>query len=493
MTSQLVHQDQDQWRAYAEIAALERNNVHTPLTAGCIGAGLGFAFGGPFVGGAILAWTLWKVWQGYRADLALEPFLEQGRYDKVLPPDERKIWARQQLESRQAAPAIDTTAVEYNPFSAEDLNPEATPSLEQEPLTQEDWETEVGTQLEPEPEPEPIAAQPVPELQALPNAPQCSAHWNEKQKYLWAKIQSDCPELCYAIFGKVLVVSGPQQTGKSSLASAIAFIRKILLGESTIAVTPHVDGAKIFQGRIVGHGGNFDQIQVWYDRLTSDFSMDSDRQTLVVDELTQYANGHEKLGQAIVRTAISESDKHGYSPVLINHARTVSAGFAGIKGMKALIESSAVQVTRQYQLSDHGAMQRSPTITISLPGKLPTTFMLPKWCYTPILKKHFSEFCVQQASPSRDTFEPQTPTQPQQSTDQFDPSLLSDNLDDERNQYERQLVKRLQRIKQVHPKWSKAQCCAHLTGSTSTANKGNRRLAKLWDGKPQQTNSEGKI
>lgn len=220
-------------------------------------------------------------------------------------------------------------------------------------------------------------------------APPISQQWNERQWQLWTRLIQDCPDLRFALFSKVLVISGPQQTGKSSLASAIAYLRAVLLNQPIIAVTPHIDGSKIFAGDVIGSGEDFEAIQNWYTDLKENFSMDAQRRSLVIDELTQYAGDHEDLGKAIVRSAISESDKHGYAPILINHAKTVSAGFAGIKGCRELIDSSATQITRQYTETDYGAMERSPAIELSRPGQKAIEITLPKWLYMPLLAKHF--------------------------------------------------------------------------------------------------------
>lgn len=217
-------------------------------------------------------------------------------------------------------------------------------------------------------------------------APPCSKKWTDAQWKLWKRIGSECPGIRSAIFAKVLVVSGPQQTGKSSLASAIAYCRLALLSVPVIAVTPHVDGKKIFGGLVVGAGQNFDEIELWYQGMVDGFSMNADRRTIVIDEITQYTGDHEKLGQNIIRTALSESDKHGYSPILINHAATVSAGFAGIKGVRELIDTSAAKIVRRYAKTAYGAQTRSPNITVALPGEDAIEVSVPEWFYLPKLQ-----------------------------------------------------------------------------------------------------------
>ena len=221
------------------------------------------------------------------------------------------------------------------------------------------------------------------------DVPPCSTTWNDELWELWERIGEECPGIRPAIFAKVLIISGPQQTGKSSLASAIAYCRSVLLNTPTIAVTPHVDGRKIFGGLVVGAGQKFGEIEAWYEGMVEGFSMDADRRTIIIDEITQYAGDHEKLGQAIIRTALTESDKHGYSPILINHAQTVSAGFAGIKGVSTLIESSAAKIVRQYQRAGYGAQLRSPKITLALPGEEPIDVIIPDWMHLPKLEQSY--------------------------------------------------------------------------------------------------------
>ncbi len=219
--------------------------------------------------------------------------------------------------------------------------------------------------------------------------PPWAKDWNSTQKELWDRLIKDCPQMTLPIFSKLVVVSGPQQTGKSSLASAIAYCRFILRGDPTIAVTPHVDGKKMFSGLLVGAGGDFEEIQAWYEDLVSKFEMGGDRRTILIDELSQYTGDWEKLGQNIVRTALTESDKHGYSPILINHAQTVSAGFSGIPGVKALIDSSAIRILRQYHLTDWGEQTRSNTITMELPDGKKLSSTVPDWFHLPTLQKMF--------------------------------------------------------------------------------------------------------
>lgn len=230
-----------------------------------------------------------------------------------------------------------------------------------------------------------VAAVPVGKIAAPP----ISAQWNGQQWQLWERMVKDCPDLRFTLMAKLVVVSGPQQTGKSSLGSAIAYLRAYLLGWPTIAITPHVDGATIFDGEVIGSGQNFAQIQQFYTDMKENFSMGGDRRSLVVDELTQYTDEHEKLGQSIVRTALSETDKHGFAPILINHAQTVSAGFAGIKGVAKLIENSAVQLTRQYEETEWGEQTRSSEVKLSRLGKPEVSFIIPDWLHLPALQKQY--------------------------------------------------------------------------------------------------------
>lgn len=245
-------------------------------------------------------------------------------------------------------------------------------------------------------------------------APPISAQWNPQQWALWNRLVQDCPELRYALMCKLLVVSGPQQTGKSSLASAIAYLRRYLIGWETIAVTPHIDGEKIFAGDVIGVGQNFEQIQEFYTDLKEDFTMGGNRRSLVVDELTQYSDGHEKLGQSIVRTALSESDKHGWNPILINHATTVSAGFADIRGVSKLIENSAVQLVRQYEETAWGEQVRSSEVKLTRPGKPEVALTIPDWLYLATLKAEYPVVPVEDAPQVAAVTAP-PPTPPQQS------------------------------------------------------------------------------
>lgn len=219
--------------------------------------------------------------------------------------------------------------------------------------------------------------------------PPISASWTGQQWQLWQRLMRDCPDLRFPLMAKLVVVSGPQQTGKSSLASAIAYLRSYLLDWPTLAVTPHPDGQTLFEGLVVGAGRNFGAIEAFYINLVENFSMGEKRRSLIVDELTQYAGDWEELGQALVRTALSESDKHGFAPILINHAKTVSAGFAGIKGVRELIDSSALQLTRQYGETGWGEMCRSPQVRMNRPGQAETILPIPDWLHLPNLQRQF--------------------------------------------------------------------------------------------------------
>jgi len=241
-------------------------------------------------------------------------------------------------------------------------------------------------------------------------APPVSKDWTPQQWALWNRFTQDCPDLRYALMCKLLVVSGPQQTGKSSLASAIAYLRSYLLQRPTIAVTPHIDGAKIFDGEVIGAGGDFEAIQQFYTDLKENFQMGGDRRSLVVDELTQYTGDWEKLGQSIVRTALSESDKHGWSPVLINHASTVSAGFADIKGVAKLIENSAVQIIRQYDETPWGEQTRSAEVRLLRPGKPEVVVTIPDWLHLPILQQEYPMEAIAPSAPTGATTPATVPT-----------------------------------------------------------------------------------
>lgn len=250
--------------------------------------------------------------------------------------------------------------------------------------------------------------------------PPIADHWTELQWQLWQRLVADCPDLRFVLMGKLVVVSGPQQCGKSSLASAIAYVRSYLLGWPTIAVTPHRDGQKLFAGVVVGAGGDFDAIQAFYSDLVENLRLGGDRQSLVIDELTKYTNGHEELGQAIVRTALSESDKHGIAPILINHARTVSAGFSGVKGMRDLIDNSAIQLTRQYGETPWGEQTRSAEVKMARPGQPEMILTIPDWLYLPILQQHYSLAPTNEArEPSSISAVPAPPLQPQEEPNPF--------------------------------------------------------------------------
>jgi len=242
--------------------------------------------------------------------------------------------------------------------------------------------------------------------------PPVSENWSELQWQLWRRLVADCPDLRFVLMGKLVVVSGPQQCGKSSLASAIAYLRSYLLGWPTIAVTPHRDGQKIFAGVVVGAGGDFDAIQVFYSDLVENLRMGGDRQSLVIDELTQYNNGQEELGQSLVRTALSESDKHGLAPILINHARTLSAGFSGIKGMKDLIDSSAIQLTRQYGETPWGEQTRSAEVRMLRPGHSETTLTIPDWFHLPTLQQQYPLEAIASVEEPPQAASVSTPPQP---------------------------------------------------------------------------------
>lgn len=220
-------------------------------------------------------------------------------------------------------------------------------------------------------------------------APPIARDWNEQQWRLWNAIARDCPELRYPLQSKLVVISGPQQTGKSSLAAAIAYCRSFLFGWPATAITPHPDGLKIFDGQVIGHGRNFSAIEAFYEAMVEGFSMGGDRRSLIIDELTQYQGDHAELGKALVRTALSESDKHGYAPILLNHAKTLSAGFAGIKGMRELIDNSALQLTRQYQETEWGEMVRSPVVEMVRPGQEAIAIRIPDWLYLPHLRGRY--------------------------------------------------------------------------------------------------------
>ena len=340
---------------YKKIAARRCAQQGSFIVEGCIAlvtGTAGFAIVGTALGavaGAALpvSWICYKVWDGLEG---LQD-VESGDWIDRLPEREKQRYLADKAEERKALPATKDTNTEA---IALDGNTEA---------------------------PQPIDPRKV--------APPISQQWTEKQWQLWNRIIQDCPDLRFALFSKVLVISGPQQTGKSSLASAIAYLRAVLLNQPCTAVSPHIDGDRIFAGDVIGSGGNFEGIEAWYTELVENFEMDSQRRSLVVDELTQYQGDYEKLGQSIVRTALSESDKHGYSPILINHAKTVSAGFGNIKGCRELIDSSATKITRSYAETDYGAMERSPVIELERPGKKSIEVALPKWLFTPTLAKHF--------------------------------------------------------------------------------------------------------
>lgn len=342
--------EQDTDTFYRKIAArdcAEKGSFTIEGAIALLGAYVGLAIVGSPIGiifGAALpvSWIAWKLWEGYEGLKAIET----GDWIDRLPEREKQRYLKDKAAETKALPAgQDTTA------------PGAS----------------MGGVLE-----------------GGIIAPPMAKDWKPQQRDLWNRIVKDCPEIRYLIFANLIVISGPQQSGKSSLASAIAYTRSILTGKPTQAITPHIDGATVFKGaEVIGHGGNFEAIDTWYKALKDGLTMGGDRVTLIVDELTQYQDDYEKLGQAIVKTAISESTKHGLDPILINHATTVSAGFANIKGVRGLIDTSAVQVTRQYQEAEWGETQRSPIVAIARPGKEPIEVSIPAWFHLPTLEQSY--------------------------------------------------------------------------------------------------------
>lgn len=249
--------------------------------------------------------------------------------------------------------------------------------------------------------------------------PPISAHWTDLQWQLWQRLVADCPDLRFVLMGKLVVVSGPQQCGKSSLASAVAYVRSYLLGWPTIAVTPHRDGQKLFAGVVVGAGSDFNAIQAFYSDLVENLRLGGDRQSLVIDELTQYGNGHEELGRLLVRTALSEADKHGIAPILINHARTVSAGFSGVKGMRDLIDNSAIQLTRQYGETPWGEQTRSPEVKMARPGQQETILTVPDWLHLPTLQQDYPLASISQDFQPSSISTASAPPEPQEEPNPF--------------------------------------------------------------------------
>lgn len=356
---------------YKKIASRRCAQQGSFIVEGCIAlvtGATGFAIVGTALGavaGAALpvSWIVYKVWDGFEG---LQD-VESGNWVDRLPEREKQRYLADKAEELKELPAA----------TGNTTTPEA-------------------IALDGDTEPQAIDPRKV--------APPIAQNWTDKQWQLWNRLILDCPDLRFALFSKVLVISGPQQTGKSSLASAIAYLRAILLGQPCTAVSPHKDAIMLFRGELVGAGGDFEAIQEWYTDMVESFSMNSKRRSLVVDELTQYAGEHEKLGQAIVRTALSESDKHGYAPILINHAKTLSAGFGNIKGVKELLNSSVTQITRRYRDLEYGAMERSPAVELERPGQKAIEFEIPAWLYTPILSRHFPLPKPETTAPECDPF-----------------------------------------------------------------------------------------
>lgn len=238
----------------------------------------------------------------------------------------------------------------------------------------------------------PAAAAMPPPVQPEPAAvaitpPPSSAQWDKTQWELWKRIVADCPDLRFILMANLVVISGVQQGGKSTFASIIGRLRGYLLGHQQTSVSPHKDGREFFGGDVIGHGGNFDAIAQWYEGMVNGFEVHPNTTTsLLVDELTQYVGDWETLGQNIVRTALSESVKHGYRVILVNHAKTVSAGFAGIKGARELIESSAVQITRSYAYKPDGSQTVNPVIDATFPGLGNRQITIPDWLNLELLK-----------------------------------------------------------------------------------------------------------
>ena len=188
-----------------------------------------------------------------------------------------------------------------------------------------------------------------------------------------------------------IIIYGPQGSGKTTLANAIAQHRT-QQGHTVEVLDPH---GSPWPFPVVGNGMNYEAIALKIVELLETLKSRyeafgaGDRAfhpyTLVCDEFTNWSQRLDsKLVLEFLRTCWTDIRKVEMMAIFISHANTLEGGLAGAKGLSVLRDNGCVQielfaeidpVSRRARPTGYGQLYR--------PGMAPVTVKIPNATNTP--------------------------------------------------------------------------------------------------------------
>ena len=197
-------------------------------------------------------------------------------------------------------------------------------------------------------------------VQALaPVAAMADTPFELRKERFWGRLKAEAPWLLQLIERTPLLIWGPQQAGKSSLAKLIAILRKLFVGHSIEVADPQAH-RNLWPGCFVVYGSNRDyaaignRLVAYYQRIARQQSTPT---TSIWDEFTSYESwvdgDFKPYAEGFVKSVLSESQAANEFAILLAHGRT-QGYLGGSKGTKEAREKGLVEIEAIPERTDTG-------------------------------------------------------------------------------------------------------------------------------------------
>ncbi|MBD1913618.1 MULTISPECIES: hypothetical protein [unclassified Leptolyngbya] len=231
------------------------------------------------------------------------------------------------------------------------------------------------------------------------------APWEERKAALWQLLEEELPAVLQLLEATPILAVGPQRSGKTSFAVALALTRQVLLGYGAEVATPHQhDTFPPSFGVWRELEGVQDRIHAYFDRIGQG---DRSPISLLFDELTSYAAAELEGADRLMLSFLSESQKHEKFVIGLSHGIT-NATLGGANGTAQMRQQGLIIVERSCQMSKTGRRSPNPLIRITGLSEAPLEFVLPDWFHADHLLEFFPEL-QEGRSPSPDASSPEFP------------------------------------------------------------------------------------
>lgn len=237
----------------------------------------------------------------------------------------------------------------------------------------EDWQDEEAIASNEQPVVAEAEAQPIGD--GAP--PTLRNDWQERREGYLEMMKAECPQLLKVMEATPVLCAGPQRSGKTTLAIALALSRQVLLGHRVEVATPHQGdnlppSFRVFPRNWEG----VEQAIAHYFELIGNH--DTTPSTLIFDEFTNYKGAELEGADGLMMSFLAESQKHEKFIIALSHGLTNNA-LGGASGSAEMRKQGLVIIERKNQISEMGRRSPSPTVRLSGIGESSESFEIPEW------------------------------------------------------------------------------------------------------------------